>query len=519
MKTVRMWIGGKWVDADSAETFVATNPAAEEEMARIPQAGESDVDRAIEAARIAFPVWLRKTQVEGSACVRRLSGILRRHAHELARLETLHRGTPIIKSLSGVWDAADSLRDTSQASMAAMDRTITPCSHIPLYLRRKALRVCAVIAPRNVPFSMVVKSLGSALAVGNTCIVRPPGADSLSALRLGEMLGVDIAPGAVNIVTGVDDRVDNALTTRRDVDVISFTGTRQTTAAINSSAAGTDIRLALQIEHAPSFIVFEDADLDAAVARAVSGPYCNSFMLWGSPGRYYVHRKLYHEFTRRFVSAASAMVLGDPLCKETDVGPVVDAEHRNRVRDFINAEMKEGARLLLGGRRPTTPRLHRGYFVGPTVFGDEASRTRMIRDEVFGPLACFFAFSSEEDLTALSHDDALGISFSIWTKDTDRAVQLGDVLQTDLIRVNGWLVPPCGELPFGREYCRSDRESHTIGPRSFVHDCYTAMERDPRLPQNLSWQTEALLKQHTAFSAVSMDVTAGMAKRLPINNN
>jgi acyl-CoA reductase-like NAD-dependent aldehyde dehydrogenase len=520
MTNARMWIGGRWVDAESAKTFAATNPATEEEVARVPQAGGPDMDRAIEAARKAFPVWSRKTQSERSACLRRLSGTLKRHAEELARLETTHRGTPIRKSLLGVRAAADSLLETSQEAIPSMEGAFAPWPNMPFYLRRKALGICAVMAPRNVPFSMVLRGLGAALVVGNACIVKCPGADSLSALRLGEMLeDLDITPGAVNIVTGTEDELDSALAARRDINVISFTGTRRTAAAIHSSIPRSDVRLVLQIEDVPSFVILDDADLDAALALAVSGPYNNSFMFWGSPGRYYVHRGVYEEFTRRFVSAAEAMVVGDPLKEETDIGPVVDAEHLTRIEDFIDAETKEGARLLLGGGRPTSPRLRRGYFVEPTVFSDEASRMRFTGDEVFGPLACFSAFSTDADLMRISRDDNVGISLSVWTREAGRAAQLRDMLQTDLVWANGRLLPPRGQGPLSPERSHQDREGRTSSMGLSARKGGPATARRGRLPGNRQWQTGALLEQYTALSAVSRDMTADLAKRLPINDN
>jgi len=520
MKSAGMLIGGNWVDAESAETFPATNPATEEEVARLSQAGEPDVDRAIEAARRAFPEWSRKSQAHRSECLARLSGILKRHAGELARLESMHRGTPIRKSLVGVRAAADSLLDTSRDAIASMQGAFAPWPNKPFYVQRKALGVCAVMAPRNVPFSMVLRGLATALVVGNACIVKCPAGDSLSAIRLGEMLeDLDITPGALNIVTGAGDKLERTLAARREIDIISFTGTRQTAAAIHSSIPRSDVRLVLQIEDVPSFVILDDADLEAALAWTVSGPYDNSFMFWGSPGRYYVHRGVYEEFTRRFVSAVEAMVVGDPLEEMTDIGPVVDAEHRSHVKDFIDAETKGGARLLLGGGRPSSPRLSRGYFVEPTVFSSEASRIRHTRDEVFGPLACFCPFSSEEELRGLSENEHLGVSLSVWTKDPGRAVRLRDMLRTDLVWANGCLLPPRGQRPLKPERSQSERESRTSSLGLSAYKGGPATARRDRLSGDRPWQTGALLEQYTALSAVSKDMTADLVTRFPINNN
>jgi len=515
-----MLIGGNWVEAESAETFAAINPATEEEVARLPQAGERDVDKAIEAARKAFPEWSRKSQAHRSACLRRLSETLKKHADELARLESVHRGTPIRKSLMGVKAAADSLLETSREAIAPMERAFAPWPNKPFHVQRKALGICAVVAPRNVPFSMVLRGLGTALLVGNACIVRSPGADSLSALRLGEMLeDLDITPGAVNILTGVGDKLERTLAARREIDVISFTGTRQTAAAIHSSIPRSDVRLVLQIEDVPSFVILDDADLDTALAWTVSGPYDNSFMFWGSPGRYYVHRGVYEEFTRKFVSAVEAMVVGDPLEEMTDIGPVVDAEHRSRIEDFIDAEAKEGARLLLGGGRPSSERFRRGYFVEPTVFSNETTLMKDTRGEVFGPLACFCPFSSEEELKGLSGNDHVGISLSVWTREPGRAVRLRDMVQTDLVWANGCLLPFRGQRPLRHEKSQHDGESRTSSLALSAHKGGPATARRNRLSGDRPWQTGALLEQYTALSAVSKDMTADLVTRFPINNN
>jgi acyl-CoA reductase-like NAD-dependent aldehyde dehydrogenase len=304
---------------------------------------------------------------------------------------------------------------------------------------------------------MIVGKIAGALAVGNTCVAKPPSVDSLPALKFAEILAeMDLPPGTVNMVTGPGNTVGTAISSHPGVNMISFTGSCETGKAIMAAASKTTKRLFLELGGKNPFIVLEDADMDAAVSKAVFAAFANTGMVCGSPGRYYIHEKLYGEFVARFVDGAKRVVVGDPNDAKTTMGPVVSAEHRDRVENYIRIGIEEGAKLVLGGERPTEPPLNKGYYIMPTVFTDVTQDMRIAREEIFGPVACFMKFSSEDEVIDLANDNTYGLAASIWTKNIAKARKFANMLQAGTVWINNHMgngMPWGGfkESGFGKE--------------------------------------------------------------------
>jgi acyl-CoA reductase-like NAD-dependent aldehyde dehydrogenase len=449
MQEYKMWIGGQWVKSESGATYTVMNPATEEEIAIVPLGDKADVDKAVVAAREAFPVWSRKTQAERCRVIGQIADALRANVQELVELDVLDHGTPKQRAQFSIQGAIANLEFAAQASRSLTGSVIPVRPNSTFFYQREPIGVCALIIPWNVPLPMICAKMGYALAVGNTCIVKPPSVDSLVTLKLGEILEkLDIPSGAINIITGPGGSVGEAIATHPGIDLISFTGSSETGKTIMAAASATLKRLTLELGGKNPFIVLEDADLGAAVAKGVFSSYANTGMICASPGRYYIHESLYNEFADRFVETAKKIVVGDPNDMRTEMGPVVSAEHRDKVEGYIRSGIDEGARLLLGGLRPASAPLNKGYFVMPCVFGDVAQNMTIAREEIFGPVACLMKFSSEEEVITAANDNTYGLCASIWTKHAARGIKLSNKIDAGFVYINDHLTLSC-EQPWG----------------------------------------------------------------------
>ena len=299
------------------------------------------------------------------------------------------------------------------------------------------------------PLVALTTKLSSALAVGNTCVVKPASITPLTTLKIAEVLAkLDLPPGVVNVITGPGSSIGQAIASHPGVDMISFTGSCETGKAIMSAASQTVKRLALELGGKNPFIVLEDADIDAAVEIGVETSFRNTGQICSSPGRYYIHEKLYDDFVEKFVACARKVTVGDPTDPNTRVGPVVSAEHRKKIEEYIDIGLKDGAKLVLGGKRPTQPPLNKGYFVMPTVFSNVTHNMRIAREEIFGPVVSLLKFSSEDQVLALANDSVFGLCASVWTKDAPKAIRFANQIRGGAIWINDHMVSGA-ELPWG----------------------------------------------------------------------
>jgi acyl-CoA reductase-like NAD-dependent aldehyde dehydrogenase len=470
MREHKMWIDGKWLSAASGKTLTTVNPSTEEEIARIPLGGAEDVNKAVAAARRALPLWSQKPQAERSRILSRITAALEEEHEELVRLDVLEHGTPVGLSNVFMHVPPEHFEYAAQASRAIMGEVISSHPGTLFYTQREPVGVCALITPWNVPLMLITAKLGPALAMGNTCVVKPPSISALTALKFAEILEkLELPPGTVNIITGTGGSVGGVLAVHPGVDMISFTGSVETGKALMAAASGTVKRLALELGGKNPFIVLEDADLEAAVAKAVSCQFCNSGQVCAAPGRFYIHKKLHDEFLEKFVTGAKKVVVGDPNDEKTDMGPVVSAEHRDRVESYINSGIKEGAKLLLGGKRPTTAPLDKGYYVMPTVFSGITPKMTIAREEIFGPVACFMEpFGSDEEVIALANDNVYGLSASVWTRNAPRGIRLANQIRAGAVWINDHMIIGA-ELPWGG-YKESGygRENGILGLEEFT---------------------------------------------------
>jgi betaine-aldehyde dehydrogenase len=463
MEGYKMYIGGEWVDADSGKTYKIINPATEEEFAQVPLADESDVNKAIEAAKQAFPLWSSKTQAERSKVVKEISIAMKAIIPELVRLDVLEHGTPE-KISTQITSFASELCDfAASGSRTLMGNYLPAYPNSVSYLKREPVGVCGIITPWNVPLMMVVAKMAPALAVGNTCVIKPPSINPLAALKFMEVIDkVGLPPGAVNLITGPGSSIGNMISSHPDVDLIAMTGSSETGKAIMAAASQTVKKLVLELGGKNPAIVLEDADLDHAAQVLAHQQFKNTGMTCGSPGRIYVHEKVYDAFVEKFINRAKAVVVGDPFGTNTTMGPVVSAEHRAKVEYYIKSGIEEGARLVFGGKRPTEPPINKGYYVVPTVFTEVTKKMKIYWEEIFGPVACFVRFSSEQDVIRDANDNRYGLCGSVFTRNVPKGIRMGNQLRVGSFWVNqhNYLAT---EIPWG-----GSKESG-IGKESGVH--------------------------------------------------
>jgi acyl-CoA reductase-like NAD-dependent aldehyde dehydrogenase len=449
MQNYKMWIGGQFVNAESGQTLPVINPATGEEFARIPLGGKAEVDKAVTAARQALPVWSKKTQAERSAIMLQIAGVIKEHAGELTELETRDHGFPLNIAQATVMGAVRDFEYTAANVRLLAGEVIPNQVNSHVYLQREPRGVAAIITPWNVPLNILSTKLAFSLVVGNTCVVKPASVDSLAALRFAELLdSVGLPPGTVNVITGPGATIGEALSSHPGVNMVSFTGSCETGKAIMSAASGTVKHLILELGGKNPFIVMEDADLDKAAFAGVMSVIFNTGQVCASSARFYIQAKVYDEFAVKFVAGMKKIVVGDPLDKNTFMGPAASAEHRDKIEAYIQSGIAEGAKLALGGKRPSAPPLDKGFYVLPTVFTNVTQNMKIAREEIFGPVGVLIKFSSEEEVIALANDTTYGLSASVWTRDTARGIRIANEIQAGSVWVNG-TAPPSPEIPWG----------------------------------------------------------------------
>ncbi|MBU3750247.1 MAG: aldehyde dehydrogenase family protein [Mycobacterium sp.] len=440
----RLYIGGQWVQAGGAGSLPVVNPYTEQKIAEIPAGDGADVDRAVAAAREAFPAWAAKPVDQRIDLLDAIAARLSDRGDELAGIITSEVGTPI--TLARLIQVG--LPTMSFASMRGLAADLTFEEEIGNSLVvREPVGVVAAIAPWNYPLHQMAAKVAPALAAGCTVVLKPSEVTPLSTFALMEIFDeVGLPPGVVNMVTGLGTVVGEAMIGHPGVDMVTFTGSEGVGRHIGEVTGRNLVPSSLELGGKSACIVLDDADMELAISSGMTRCLLNSGQTCIAQTRLLVPRPRLAEAEAIATAVAQAHTMGDPFDPATLLGPMVTAQHRDRVREHIRSAIAEGARLVTGGP-DAPPGLERGFFVAPTVFSDVTSDMRIAQEEVFGPVQAIIGYDDEDHAVRIANDSRFGLSGAVWSADEERAMRVARRIHTGQIDVNGGAFNPCA--PFG----------------------------------------------------------------------
>jgi betaine-aldehyde dehydrogenase len=436
----RMVIGGDTVDAAEGRTFDIVNPADGRVMATAPQGGAEDVERAVVAARAAFEDrrgWATWAAGKRGRSLAKLAQLIKDHSEELARLESRNVGKPITGARGEVIGASLVFDYYAGAANKIFGQTI-PVSKPGLDLTlREPIGVCGLIVPWNFPLLMASWKVAPALAAGNTAILKPASYSPLTALRLGELaLEAGIPPGVLNVLTGPGGSAGEALAAHPGVGKIAFTGETTTGQEIMRLASNNVKKVSLELGGKSPNIVFADADLEKFARESPSSVFDNTGQDCCARSRILVERSAHERVVELFAEATRAIKVGDPADDATEVGTLVSQKQKDRVKEYLEIGLGEGATIVVGGTEPDDPALADGAYLMPTIFDGVDNDMRIAREEIFGPVVSVIPFDSEEEALRLANATPYGLSGSIWSRDIGKALRAAKALQSGVISVN-----------------------------------------------------------------------------------
>jgi betaine-aldehyde dehydrogenase len=448
LPTQKLYIGGRYHDAVSGETFDTINPATGELLATVQHAGADDVDQAVASAREGFETWRQMSGAERGRILNRAANLLRESNEELARLEVLDTGKPLQEAIAvDVMSGADAIEYYAGLAATIHGETFE-LGTAWAYTRREPLGVCAGIGAWNYPIQIACWKSAPALACGNSMVFKPAELTPLTALRLAEIYTeAGLPDGVFNVVQG-DHRTGEALVAHPGVAKVSLTGEVGTGKIVMANAASTLKHVTLELGGKSPLIIFDDADLDNAVSAALMANFYTQGEICSNGTRVFVHEEIHDEFLERLVTRTSKMKIGDPMDPDTHVGALISEEHMDKVVSYIEAGKEAGAKLVVGGGRPSDPDLAGGYFVEPTVFDACTDDMSIVQEEIFGPVMAVLTFRDEDDVIARANDTAYGLAAGVFTKDVQRAHRVVARLEAGTTWINNYNITPI-EMPFG----------------------------------------------------------------------
>jgi len=442
----RAFIGGRWLDAANGATYPVVNPATSEAIGTVPQMGTAETRHAIEAAAQAFAPWAAHTAKERAAILRRWYELLMANQEDLATIMTAEQGKPLAESKGEVAYAASFIEWFAEEGKRLYGDVIPGHqADKRILVLRQPVGVVAAITPWNFPLAMITRKAGPALAAGCTFVLKPARQTPYSALAAVALaVRAGVPAGVLNIVTGDAAAIGAEMTSNPSVRKITFTGSTAVGKQLMAQCAGTVKKLSLELGGNAPFIVFEDADLEAAVAGAIASKYRNTGQTCVCANRLLVQAPVYESFSKRLAHAVAQLRVGDGLKGPTDQGPLIDAKALAKVEEHLADALGKGARVLQGGKRHALG----GTFFEPTVLTEVTPQMLVAREETFGPVAPLFRFESESDAIAMANDTEFGLAAYLYTRDLARSWRVAEALEYGIVGLNTGIIST-EVAPFG----------------------------------------------------------------------
>ncbi|MET3434098.1 succinate-semialdehyde dehydrogenase/glutarate-semialdehyde dehydrogenase [Herbaspirillum seropedicae] len=432
------FVNGQWCDADQGERLAVHNPANGELLGHVPLMGAAETRRAIEAANAAWPAWKKKTAKERSAILRRWYELMLANTDDLALIMTAEQGKPLAEARGEIGYAASFIEWFAEEGKRTYGDTIpSPSPSNRIVVIKEAIGVCAAITPWNFPAAMITRKAGPALAAGCPMVLKPAEATPFSALALAVLAErAGIPAGVFSVVTGTPKDIGGEMTSNPIVRKISFTGSTGVGKLLMQQSASSIKKLSLELGGNAPFIVFDDADLDAAVEGAIASKYRNAGQTCVCANRIYVQDGVYDAFAAKLVEAVKKFKVGQGTEEGVTQGPLINEQAVQKVEQHVADAVAKGARVLLGGKRHA---LGHGFFE-PTVLADVTPAMQVAREETFGPMAPLFRFKTDEEALALANDTEFGLASYFYSRDIGRIWRVAEGLESGMVGINTGLI-------------------------------------------------------------------------------
>lgn len=467
------YIAGTWCDADDGSTLDVCDPATDQRIGQVPLMCGVEAERAIEAADKALSDWRGRTAKERAQILRRWFELMLEHEQDLAQLMTWEQGKPLHEALGEIRYAASFVEWFAEEGKRIYGDVIpSPSADKRLVVIKQGIGVCAAITPWNFPSAMIARKAAPALAAGCTIVVKPANETPYSALALAELASrAGVPAGVLNIVTGDAPAIGAQLTGHPLVRKLSFTGSTPVGRLLMGQCAQSIKKVSLELGGNAPFIVFADADVDAAVEGAIAAKYRNAGQTCVCVNRFYVHDAVYEEFASKFVAKVAELKVGLGLIADSQVGPLITAKAVEKVRSLIDDAIGKGAQLLLGGQ----PHALGANFFEPTVLGDIQSDSLLLAEEIFGPVAPLVRFSQDDEVVRLANDTLYGLAAYFYSRDISRVWSIAEQLEYGMVGINTGLIS--NEVaPFGGiKQSGLGREGSKYGIEDYLEIKYLCM--------------------------------------------
>lgn len=438
------FIDGQWLNADNGQVIQVVNPATDEIIGTVPKMGGNETKKAIKAAQTAQIAWRKKTAKERSVILRRWYELMEENKDDLALILTLEQGKPLAEAKGEIQYGASYLEWFAEEAKRVYGDTIPGhAADKRISVIKQPIGVTAAITPWNFPNAMITRKAGPALAVGCSMVLKPASMTPYSALALGVLAEeAGLPPGVFNIITGSSGEIGGELTSNPIVRKLTFTGSTEIGAQLIQESAGTVKKLSMELGGNAPFIVFEDADIDAAVEGAMMSKYRNAGQTCVCANRFYVHDSVYDQFIEKFKHAVTKLKVGNGLNKDVTIGPLIDRNALKKVKEHIDDAVNKGATVVMGGKALE------GCFFEPTILSNVPFNALVSKEETFGPLAPVYRFESEEKVIHLANDTEFGLASYFYANDISRITRVSEALEYGIVGINTGLIS--NEMaPFG----------------------------------------------------------------------